>query len=196
MAAPPTTPSRTTLLRRKVFRWSVANPVLAIVILTGMAAAAITVTYTTASTLTTSVTPPPIQLLAGDDTGSLTDYVTAFSISTNKTYLTSTVKGVPEATLTIGSFFKIENVDDVAHTVTLSAPNVTNSLATAYTIEIYDGSSALVDTLDLREATATPSAQATIPAGEVYYTKLTLTLDTGAGANNVALSNAVSLSFT
>lgn len=196
MAAPPT-PSRTLLLRRKVLRWTVANPILAvIVVVTGVAAAAITVTYTTNSTLTTSVTPPPIQLLVGDDTGSPTDYVTALAISTNKTYLTSTVKGVPEATLTVGSFFKIENVDDVAHPVTLSAPNVTNALATAYTIEIYDDTDTLVDTLDLRDASNTVSATATIPAGTTYSTKLTLTLASGAGANNVALSNAVTLTFT
>lgn len=174
-----------------------AHPTLVVLlIMTSVAAAAITVTYTTSSTLTTSVAPPPIQLLAGDDTGSASDYVTALTISTNKTYLTATVMGVPEATLTVGSFFKIQNVDDAAHIVTLSAPNVTNSRAIAYTIAIYDGSNVLVDTLDLRQAAGTVTAQATIPAGATYSTRLTLALGSGAGADNVALMNALSLSFT
>ena len=191
----PRTPGGTSAAAR-VARWAVANPLTAALVVAGVAAAAITVTYTTSSTLSTSVTPPPIQLLAGDDTGSLTDYVTAMTISTNKTYLTTTVKGVPEATLVVGSFFKIQNVDDAAHTVTLSTANVTNSLVTAYTLQIYDNNNVLTDTIDLRAASATVSASESIPAGTTYYTKLTLTLASGAGAHNVAPSNSVTLTLT
>ena len=180
----------------RIARWAIANPLTAALVVAGVAAAAITVTYTTSSTLSTSVTPPPIQLLAGDDTGSLTDYVTALTISTNKTYLTTTVKGVPEATLVVGSFFKIQNVDDAAHTVTLSTANVTNSLVTGYTLELYDNNNVLTDTIDLRAASATVSASESIPAGTTYYTKLSLTLASGAGAHNVAPSNSVTLTFT
>ncbi|HET6403804.1 MAG TPA: hypothetical protein VFH78_04100, partial [Candidatus Thermoplasmatota archaeon] len=158
-------------------------------------AAAITVTYSTASTLATSVTPPPIQFLLGDDTLAPTDYVTSMSVSTNRTYLTSTVKGVPEATLVVGSFFKLTNVDDAPRAITLSTSNVTNSLVTAYTIQIYDGSNALVDTLDLRAGTPTVSASATMPAGATYTARLTLTLGSTAGAHNVDLSNALALSY-
>lgn len=180
----------------RLTRWAVANPLTAALVVAGVAAAAITVTYTTSSTLTTSVTPPPIQLLVGDDTGSLTDYVTQMTISTNKTYLTTTVKGVPEATLAIGSFFKIQNVDDASHTITLSTANVTNSLVSAYTIQLYDNNNVLTDTIDLRAASATVSASEAIPASTTYYAKLTLTLASTAGANNVALSNSLSLTFT
>lgn len=180
-------------------RWSVAHPVLAaLIVVSGVAAAAITVTYTTTSTVSTTTTPPPIQFLAGDDAGpaALTDYVTAYSISSNKTYITSTVKGVPEATLLVGSFFKLQNVDDASHAITLSSANVTNSLVTAYTIGIYDTTPTLVDTLDLRAASGTVTASATIPAGQTYSARLTLTLASGAGANNVDLSNALTLTFT
>ena len=194
VASPKPRPS--TGLSRRFARWAVANPVTAALVVAGVAAAAISITYTTSSTLSTTVTPPPIQFVAGDDTGSLTDYVTAMTISTNKTYLTTTVKGVPEATLAVGSFFKVQNVDDAAHTITLSTSNVTNSLVTAYTIQIYDTSNALVSTLDLRAASGTVSAAATIPAGATYYTKLTLTLASTAGANNVDLSNSLTLTFT
>lgn len=181
-------PSRTLLV------WLKSKPLVVGVLLAvgGLAAAAVTITYSNQSTLTTSVTPPPIQFVAGDDS-TLGDYVTAYAISTNKTYLTTTVKGVPEASLAVGSFFKLTNVDDASHGVTLSTANVTNSLVTAYTMEIYDGSNALQATLDLRAATATPSATVTIPAGETWYVKLTLTLASTAGANNVALTNSLTL---
>jgi hypothetical protein len=181
----------------KLRRWSLAHPVIAVLlVLSGVAAAAITVTYTTTSAFTTSVTPPPIQFLAGDDAGpaELTDYVSAFAISANKTYITTTVLGVPEATLTIDSYFKLENVDDAAHTVTLTTPQVSNANVAAYTLAIYDDADdSLVDTMDLRAAS--PDATLAMGAGDVYYAKLTLTLASGAGLNNVALSNALSLSF-
>jgi hypothetical protein len=165
------------------------------VALVGIAAAAITLTYTTTSTVTTTVTPPPVQFLAGDDAGpsALTNYVTAYSISGNKTYITTTVKGVPEATLVVGSAFKLTNVDSgAAHSVTLTTPQVTNAYVGAYTIGVYNSGNALQDTLTL--TAATPSATFSIPASSTFYGKLTLTLLTGAGADNVALTNAVTLS--
>lgn len=181
----------------RAIRWALANPAIAaVLVVSGLAAAAITVTYTTNSTVTTTVTPPPIQFVAGDDTGSLTDYVTAFTISTNKTYLTTSVKGVPEATLSVGSFFKLSNIDDASHTVTLSTSNVTNSLVTVYTIEILNAGGTTVDTLNLRAASGTVSASAAIPAATTFSTRVTLTLASTAGANNVDLSNSLALTFT
>lgn len=174
-----------------------AQPILAVaaVVMVGVAAAAITLTYTTTSTVNTSVTPPPIQFVAGADAGpaALTDYVTAFTISTNKTYLTSTVKGVPEASLVVGSYLKLRNVDAAdPHSVTLTTTQVTNAYVTAYTLQIYNGTSdALAATLDLRAAS--PTASFTIGPGEDFYGRLTLTLATGAGADNVALTNALTL---
>lgn len=190
----PRTPGGSTGAR--LARWAVANPLTAALVVAGVAAAAITVTYTTTSTLTTSVTPPPIQFLVGDDTGSLSDYVTQMTISSNKTYLQTTLKGVPEATVTVDSFFKIRNVDDASHAITLSTANVTNSLVTAYTIQIYDATPTLVDTINLRAATATVGASATIPAATTYSGKVTITLASGAGVDNVALSNSLTLTFT
>lgn len=161
----------------------------------GVAAAAITLTYTTTSTVTTSVTPPPIQIVAGDDAGpaALTNYVTAYAISTNKTYFTTTVKGVPEASLVVGSYFKLQNVDaGAAHSVTLTTTQVTNAYVSAYTIEIYNPSNALQATLNLKDASPS-TGSFSIPASTTYYAKVTLTLATGAGVNNVALSNALTL---
>lgn len=172
-----------------------AKPLLAIVVVlsTGLATAAIGLTYTNASVFTTSVVAAPVQFVAGDDAGpsTLTRYVSAFSISGNRTYMSATVNGVPESSLTVGSFFKLQNVDTAARTVTLATPQVTNSYVSAYTLQVYNSSGALSSTLDLRAAS--PSATFGIPAGETYYAKLTLTLATGAGADNVALTNSLSL---
>jgi hypothetical protein len=161
----------------------------------GIAAAAITITFTTTSTITTTTTPPPVQFLAGADAGpsALTNYVTSYAISGNKTYVTATVKGVPEATLAIGSFAQLANVDALsAHVVTLTTPQVTNAYVTAYTLGIYDSTNVLVGTLDLKAAS--PSVTFTLAALATDYAKLTLTLATGAGADNVAFSNALTLS--
>jgi len=172
------------------------RPLLAIglVVVVGVAAAAITLTYTTTTTVTTSVTPPPVQFVAGSDSGpsALTNYVTAYAISTNKTSMTATVKGVPESTLVIGSYLQLQNVDaGAAHSVTLTTPQVSNAYVTAYTLGIYTSGNVLQDTLDLRAAS--PTVTFSLPASTTYYGKLTLTLATGAGADNVALTNAVTL---
>lgn len=187
--------SKATGLAARVKALAVAKPGLAIAMLAvaGVAAAAVTITYSNSSTLTTSVTPPPVQFLAGDDAGpsALTDYVTAYAISTNKTSFSSTVKGVPEASLAVGSFFKLQNVDDASRTITLSTSQVTNAYVTAYTVQIYNSANVLQGTLTL--TAASPSVTVTMPAGSTYSAKLTLTLATGAGANNVALSNSLAL---
>lgn len=180
----------------RIMRVAAAHPVIALITVAGLAAAAVTVSYSTSSTVTTSVTPPTIQFLSGDDAGpsALTDYVSAFTISNNKTYMTATINGVPEATLGIDSLFKLQNIDDASHLIWLNTTQVSNAFVTAYTIQLYDASNVLKGTLTL--TAASPSVSTTIPAGETFYGKLTLTLATGAGAHNVALSNTLSLATT
>lgn len=170
--------------------------VLGTLAIIGAATAAITLTYSTTSTVSTSVTPPPVQFVAGDDAGpsALSNYVTAYALSTNKTYFTSTVKGVPEATLSIGSFFKLTNVDTAAHTITLSTAQVSNAKVTAYTLVFYNPSNVAQGTLTL--TAASPTVSFSIPAGTTDYATLALTLATGAGADNVDLTNSLTLGVT
>lgn len=171
-----------------------AKPIVTFLLVSSLVSGAIVLTYSQTSTLTTGVTPPPIQFVAGADTSPLTDYITAFSVSTNKTSISATVKGVPEATLTIDSIFKLTNVDNAAHTATLSTPQVSNAYVSSYIIEIYDTTPTLAATLTL--TAASPSASVTIPAGETWTAKLTLQLASGAGSNNVALTNAITMSVS
>ena len=187
----------TTKNRGRIARWLsvlITKPVVILLLAGALGTAAVVVTYDTDSTLTTSSVDPPIQFAAGDDAGpsNLSDYVSAYSISTNKTYMTATVNGVPEATLTVDSFFKLTNTDDASVTATLSTSQVANAKVDAYTLEIYDNTDTLVDTLDL--TAASPSASATIPTATTYYAKLTLTLASGTPGDLGPLSSAISLS--
>lgn len=152
-------------------------------LLAGTAAAAITLTYTNTSAQTLAVKAAPVQYSIGAD-GALGDYVTAMALSANRTFYTSTVVGVPEATVVIGDLVGISNVDARAHAVTISAAQNTNAFVTAYKLEWYDGAT-LVGTLDLKAAS--PSVTfASMPAGQTYAGKLTVSLAAGAGAHNVA----------
>ncbi len=195
MADKTDSPSRSRALAASFLRTVRAHPLLAL-LMVGLAAAAITITYSSTSNVTTGVTAAPVQFVAGDDAGpaALTDYVTAYSISTNKTHFNATVKGVPEAALAVGSFFKLQNVDDASHDITLSTTQVSNAYVNTYTIKIYDSSDVLQDTLTL--TAASPSASVTIPASTTFYATLTLTLASGAGSDNVALSNPLTLTVT
>lgn len=179
--------------------WStmVAHPFLAILLAISIAGAgAIVVTYTTDSTVTTATTEPPVQYNTGGDTGSTTDYVSAFSISTNKTSLTATVNGVPEANLTIDSFFKLQNVDDESQSVTLSTAQIANANVDDYSIVVLDGSDNLVGHLDLQAAS--PTTTFSIPASTTYDAKLYLELASGTSDSDLGggLSSSISLSVS
>lgn len=169
---------------------------IGVLVVVGFAAAAIVLTYTNTSTVTTSVTAAPIQYLAGTDAGpsTLSSYVTAYTISTNKTYFTATVKGVPESSVVVGDFVQITNVDSASHAINISTPQVTNAYVSAYKLDVYNATNALQGTLTL--TAATPYTALTVPAGATWYGKLTLTLATGAGNDNVALSNALTMTVT
>lgn len=183
---------------RRLAEWAASKPlaVLVLLLVAGAAAAAITITYSTSSTLTTSVAAVPVQFEAGADAGpsALGSFVTSYAISTNRTYVTATVKGVPEATLDVDSFLRLHNVDSAARTVSLSSAQLSNAYVSAYTLRVYDGGGVLRGTLTLTDAS--PAASFTMPAGETWRARLTLTLLSGAGADNVALSPAVSMSVT
>ncbi len=167
--------------------WVLTHPIIALVLVAGLATAAITVTYSNTSDVTVSTVDPVVQYAAGDDSGpsNLGTYVSAYTISSNKTYFTSTVNGVPEATLTVGSYVKITNTDaSNSHQITLTTAQVTDTDVDAFTLKIYDSGDTLQDTLDL--TAASPSATVTIPASSTYYAQLDLTLASGTTASDVS----------
>lgn len=188
----PMTPLR---LVARVRSFVAAHPVAAVGLLAtvSIAAASVTVTYTNSSTLATTVVAAPVQFEAGTDSG-LGRYVTAYAISSNGTYFTSTVAGIPEGTVSVGSFVKIHNVDTSNHGVTLATSQVTAAGISAYTLEILDASASSAGTLTL--TAASPSVTVTIPAGETWTGKLTLTLGSAAGLNNATVSRSVSMTVS
>lgn len=188
----PKTPLR---LVARVRSFAGTHPIAALALIAGvgLASAAVTVTYTTASTVATTVVAAPVQFESGTDSA-ISRYITAYSISSNGTYFTSTVAGVPEATVAVGSYVKIHNVDSASHAVTLSTTQVTASGITAYTLEILDQSSASQGTLTF--TAGSPSVSFTVPAGQTWTGKLTLTLGSGAGLNNAVVSRSVTMSVT
>jgi hypothetical protein len=160
----------------------VAFQIVGVLVLAGTAAAAVSLTYATTSSQALGVKTVPVQYAAGPD-AALGDYVTAFSISTNKTYYTATLKGVPESIVTLGDVVDVTNVDARAHNVTLTAPQNANANVLVYKVDWYDGAT-LVGTLDFKAAS--PSATFSgMAAAKTYAGKVTVHLAGGAGSNNV-----------
>lgn len=171
----------------RVRTWVLTHPIIALVLVAGLATAAITVTYSNTSDVTVSAVDPVVQYGAGDDAGpsNTGTYVSAYTISNNKTYFTSTVNGVPEATLTVGSYVKITNTDaSNSHQITLTTAQVTDTDVNTFTLKIYDSGNTLQDTLDLKATS--PSATVTIPASSTFYVTLDLTLASGTTANGLS----------
>lgn len=131
--------------------------------------------------------------LAGEDAGprELSAYVPAYELATNLSSISATVHGVAESSLVIDSFFKLHNSDARSHAVTLTATPAANSYVQGYAIAIYEASGAPQATLDL--ATAAPTASFVVPPGATFSARLTLTLASGAGADNVALTTTIAL---
>jgi hypothetical protein len=171
------------------------NPITIIVAVAAVGTAAIVVTYSTDSDVTTKTIDPPVQYKAGDDAGpsNTGDYVTSYSISTSNTYITSTVKGVPEGDLTIDSFFKLENVESSSETVELSSSQVSNANVNDDTLEIQDSGDSKQATLDLTKSS--PSASFTIGGSTTYHAALYLELASGTTPSdlNDGLSSKVTL---
>jgi hypothetical protein len=164
---------------------------LGLLVLVGTAAAAVTVTYTDHSTLTLGVRAAPIVFAAGTDAAP-SDYVPSFSLTTNATAYTASLRGVPAATVTIDDLVDVKNVDAHAHTVTLAATSDANALVTTYRIDLVDGSGGTVATLDLKASA--PSATVALAGGETLHARVTITLASGAGADNVADTTTVTTS--
>ena len=155
---------------------------IAVILVAGSAIAAITLTYSSVSSQTLGTKAVPVQFEVGAD-GGASDYV-ALTISTNKSFFTATLRGVPEASVVMDNVIQVHNVDSRVHTVTLSTTQNTNSFVTVYKIDFFDATTN-VGTFDLKAASPTVTF-ASLAVNKVLTGKVTITLAAGAGANNVA----------
>lgn len=162
------------------------------------AVAAVVLTYNTGSTTALSLKAPPVSWVAGPDSSG-NAFVASWALSSNATYYSITLKPVPEANVTWQNLTTLQNADSVAY----SAVTITGSSVSAYSkilafrLEFFDyaAPSTVAGALDLRAAS--PSLElGSLAAGQKYFVKAYIKLDTGAGAQDLPASVSVSLSVT
>ncbi|MHB8585699.1 MAG: hypothetical protein ACYDDF_07675 [Thermoplasmatota archaeon] len=170
--------------------------VVAIIVATGTAAAAIFLAYNGTSSLTNGVIPAPIEFAPGADSGP-SAYVPAFSVSANFTTFSATIRGVAESTLTVGDLVDVKNVDKSPHTVTIASSQISNPYVTVEKIDFFASPTAAtpVGTLDFK-ATNPSATLVGIPAGGSYQGRLTFALASGAGANTVQDTRSITTTLS
>ncbi|MHB8604354.1 MAG: hypothetical protein ACYDCK_03780 [Thermoplasmatota archaeon] len=168
----------------KTFAKLGTSGIIAALLVASFAVAAITLSYTSTSSAALHEVAPPLQWGIGTDAASTSLYIPAIpTLNTNKTAFTSTsVRGVPGATLTVASFITLTNTDTVAHTVTITtASDSATTGLTAYTLAFTGGATG---TLDYRAGS--PSVTLTVAASGVATGALTVTMSDGASINGVS----------
>lgn len=155
---------------------------LGLLVLVGTAAAAVTLTYSTHSTQSLAVKAAPVVFEAGADAAP-SDYVPAFSLTTNRTAYSADLRGVPEASVTIDDLVHLKNVDTRPHAVILTGASDANPYVTTYRLDLMSGTM-IIGTLDLKSAS--PSLHVTLAPGDALTTRVTIELASGAGNDNVA----------
>ena len=166
---------------------------LAGVLVASAAYAAVSISYSTASTASIEVRDAPVVWSAGPDSEA-GGYAADWSLSSNATYYSVTLKPVPEATVTWGNLSTLKNQDDSAHVVTISGDSVdAYPKILAFNVKFYRyHTDELVGTLDL--TAASPSlALGTLAAGDELYARAAIQLDSGAGNEDVPASVGISL---
>lgn len=160
------------------------------------AIASVTITYNTSTTITPSLKAPPIIWVGGPDSSG-NNFAASFTLSSNATFYTITIKPVPEANVTWGNFTTLRNQASEAYTVTVTGTSVSANgkildMKMVFKSYVTD---AVVATLDFRDAS--PSASlGSVSAGAYVYTTLFLKLDTATNAADLPSSVSVSLSIT
>ncbi|MGQ0536795.1 MAG: hypothetical protein ACT4PT_12085 [Methanobacteriota archaeon] len=160
---------------RRLRRRTVA--LAAALLVAGSVVAAVTITYFTNSTVTPTLKAPPVVWAAGADSAG-NNYVSSFTLSSNATYFTITLRPIPEVQVVWGNLTTLTNTDSAAHTVTVTGTSLSsNAKVLTASVEFYTFGNALVATLNLKDAS--PSASlGSVSASTGYYTKWTVRLDT------------------
>lgn len=168
----------------------------AILLVATAATGAVTLTYSTSSTNTLNLKDPPIQWASGPDSSG-NNFVASFSLSTNKTFYTVTLKPVPEANVTWGNFSSLKNVASESYSVTVTGTSVSsNAKILDFKLEFRNyGTDAVVATLNLKDASPTTGAF-TMAASANHYVKMYIKLDTGTGAADIPASVTLSLTIS
>lgn len=122
------------------------------------------------STITVGVVKPPLLWEQGGDYGTASSlgYATGWSLSTNKTYFSITVRGSPELTVIIDDIFRIVNTTNVVSFRVEIATAISGSLKTptdkieTLTLEFWDDTRGVIGTLNLEGSVGTTTGDLTI----------------------------------
>lgn len=168
----------------------------AFLLVASAAVAGVLVSYNTSSTATLTLKAPPVQWSAGPDSSG-NNYVASWSLSSNQTYWSMTLKPVPEASITWENLTTLSNTDSAAYTVSVSGTDLSgySSYITAATLAFYNyGDDAPIGTLDLTSGNALNLGS--MAAGANYYVRANIQLADGVGQQNLPASVSVTLSIT
>ncbi|MEM2083947.1 MAG: hypothetical protein QXV10_05485 [Nitrososphaerota archaeon] len=151
------------------------------------------------STITVGVVKPPLLWEQGSDYGTASSlgYATGWSLSTNKTYFSITVRGSPELTVIIDDIFRVVNTTNIASFKVEIATAISGSLVgkiDTLTLEFWDDTRAVVGTLDLKALEGTKTAAMTIDDDyDMLKVRITIILSSGALTTDTA---TVQIRFT
>ncbi|GEM_PF-2610275 len=169
--------------------------VVAIALIASAAVASVVITYPTPSTATLSLKPPPVVWSAGPDSSG-NGFVASWTLSSNATFYTVTLKPVPEANVTWSNLTSLTNQDSSAWSVTVSGTSVSSfSKIISFRLEFYAyGSNSLVGAMNLTAGSPSVSL-GSLAAGSSVYVKSYVQLATGTSASDLPASVDVSLSL-
>ncbi|MFA5862085.1 MAG: hypothetical protein WDA16_10365 [Candidatus Thermoplasmatota archaeon] len=175
---------------------SIGGALLALILVTGAAVASMLVTYPVPATQSFSLRGAPVVWAAGpDSTGN--GFVASWSLSSNATYYTITLKPVPEANVTWSNLTTLTNADTQAWNVVVSGSSVSAyPKIVGFRMEFYNyAGGALVGAMNL--TAASPSVNlGSLAAGANYYVKSYIQLATGTSASDLPASIQISLTLS
>lgn len=176
-------------------RWRAGPFAVPALALAGLVLAAVgvqaAITWSSTSTLTTSVAAPTVYFQEGVGAGK-TRYFASFALSQNATSFTAEFKPRIGADTTVKDVVRITSASAASRSVTFTATQVANANVERFLFLVKDGST-VIATVDY--LAASPSATFTLPAGATFKLDLRVDLTDAAtvGNTNVAFDLRVSV---
>jgi hypothetical protein len=156
------------------------------------AQAAITMTSSSNSDVTVDVLEPPVTFEKGENADDKR-WFNSFSMSTNKTSFSATVKPRVGGHSYIHDVVRTLSQDDQDRTITLTGSQESNAKVERFQWRVYNGSN-FKGVMD--HTASNPSAQFTLPSQEKFRLDLEIDLEQGAGKKNAGISFWVQLEVT
>ncbi len=151
------------------------------------------VSWTSTSTLTTSIIEPPVQFVKGDNADNRR-YMRSFDLSTNGTAFTAEVKPRAGAEMTVRDVVRVDNsAGSSDFAIELTGTQIVNVYLERFEWNIRNGST---NVANLDYLAANPQATFTLPTGQVFTMDLVVDLADGAGRTNAGVSFDLTMEVT